>query len=70
MAADPFPNTSDATTEARFNVIFSSTSTVLVVPTDPVEMKNGLVWLNTSTGVLKIYHEGVIWEMENKFSTK
>lgn len=61
MAKDPFPNTSDGTTELRFSALFSSTSSILTVPTDPMELKDGLMWLNTTELRVKIFSGGRKW---------
>ncbi len=61
MANDPFPNTADKTTELRFAALFGSLSAVIVVKTDPLELKEGLMWINTTDRQLKIYAGGILW---------
>jgi hypothetical protein len=58
---DPFPNTAEATLEKRLQVLFQSSNTILVVPADPLDLRNNMAWLNTTTRKLKIYSEGVVW---------
>lgn len=62
MAFDPFPGTAqDQNTEQRLLTIFKSLGSLLVVPTDPLDKKNGIMWLNTTERKLKVYSEGVTW---------
>lgn len=61
MANDPFPNTSDRTMEMRLATLFEGSSSILVVPTDPLDRKENMVWLNTTERKLKIYAGGVTW---------
>ncbi len=61
MATDPFPNTTDATLEVRLSTLFNATDTVLVVPVDPEDKKNGMIWLNSTERKLKIYAGGITW---------
>lgn len=43
---DPFPNTSDQTTEMRFRVIFDQANPVVVLRVDPDHPAEGMVWIN------------------------
>lgn len=58
---DPFPNSEDATLEKRLQALFKDSKTILVVPTDPLERRDGLLWLNTTSKKVKIYSGGVTW---------
>lgn len=61
MAQDPFPNSSEPTTEQRFRALFLSSDTVIVTPTEPLDKKDGLVWVNTETQTLNVYFGGITW---------
>ena len=61
MATDPFPNTGSVELEQRLRILFGASGTALVVPTDPLELKDGLIWVNTSTLKLNIYFGGKVW---------
>lgn len=63
MAQDPFPNTAQGTLEQRLNTLYQASHTVLVLALDPLEKRNGLMWLNTSEQKLKIYQDGITWEI-------
>jgi hypothetical protein len=61
MAQDPFPNTSDQTMEMRLAALFTGSNTVLTVPTDPEQPKEGMLWYNTTDRALYLYSGGKEW---------
>ena len=59
---DPFPMlTSDSAVEQRLQTLFKAASSILVVNVDPTDKKEGLMWVNASTGTLKVYAGGKTW---------
>lgn len=61
MASDPFPNTAEPTLEMRLQELFKGTSAIVVSATDPIDLKSGHLWFNTTTEELKLFSGGVIW---------
>lgn len=60
MSSDPFPGTADPTLELRLAALFGSTP-ILFTANDPVDKREGMIWLNTSTNKLKTYGQGKTW---------
>jgi len=60
MSTDPFPGTADPTLELRLAALFQS-PVILFSPTDPEDKREGMIWVNTSTGQLKTYGQGRTW---------
>ena len=60
MVTDPFPNSADRTMEVRLATLFNAQN-ALILPNDPTDQRDGLVWFNTSDLKLKLYAGGKIW---------
>lgn len=60
MTSDPFPGTADPTLELRLAALFRSTP-LSFTPNDPQDLREGMVWINTTTNKLKTYGQGKTW---------
>lgn len=61
MATDPFPGSEKPTLEMRLVTLFQASGSFLISPTDPEDLKEGMLWLNATTGKVKAYGLGRTW---------